>query len=211
MTELEYWLAQATRKLSREAGEQVRQEIGEHFASAREAALVRGGSPEQADRLALAELGDAREANCRYREVLLTAAEARMLNDGNREARAYCRVTWVRALLLALPVAALIGAGACFTAGREEIARGLLAAAVGMGLLFAAPYLPIYTPSRGRAFRIVKWVVLIAALGLTFGSQALSQTWLLASCLWPMVWVEWRRTSIRRKLPVARWPKQLYL
>ncbi|MCX6590193.1 MAG: hypothetical protein NTZ56_01585 [Acidobacteria bacterium] len=211
MTELEFWLAQATRKLSREAGQQVRQEIGEHFASAREAALERGVAAGQADQAALAALGDAREANRRYREVLLTAAEARMLNDGNREARAYCTVAWVKALLLILPAAALAGAVVCFRAGREDVGRGLLAAAIGMSLFFLAPYLPIYTPSRGRAFRAVKWAILIGALGLTFGSHLMSQTWLFASCLWPIIWVEWTRTAIRRKLPVARWPKQLYL
>jgi hypothetical protein len=48
-------------------------------------------------------------------------------------------------------------------------------------------------------------------LGLAFGPSALKMWWLLMSCLWPVVWIEWARISIRRKLPVAEWPKQLYL
>jgi hypothetical protein len=90
------------------------------------------------------------------------------------------------------------------------LARVLLTAGTGMGLLFAAPLLPIYTPSRARIFRFVKWGVLVAMLVLAFGPMALKWSWLLTSCLWPMAWVEWRRMSIRRKLPVSKWPKQLY-
>jgi hypothetical protein len=36
-------------------------------------------------------------------------------------------------------------------------------------------------------------------------------SWLLFSSLWIIVWTERTRASIRRKLPVAAWPKQLYL
>ena len=36
-------------------------------------------------------------------------------------------------------------------------------------------------------------------------------SWLLISCLWLVARIEWTRVSIRRKLPVAEWPKQLYL
>ena len=28
-----------------------------------------------------------------------------------------------------------------------------------------APFLPVYTPSRGRVFRVVKWVALLVTLG----------------------------------------------
>jgi len=80
-----------------------------------------------------------------------------------------------------------------------------------MSIFFAAPFLPIYTPARGRLFRYVKWVVMIGMLGLAFGPSALKMWWLLTSCLWPVVWIEWARISKRRKLPVAEWPKQLYL
>jgi hypothetical protein len=86
--------------------------------------------------------------------------------------------------------------------------------------LFTAPFLPVYTrPSRGRVFRYVKWVVLLGTLGLAFGTDAhswswllmLKWSWLLTACLWPLIWIEWTRVSIRRKIPIAQWPRQLYL
>jgi hypothetical protein len=80
-----------------------------------------------------------------------------------------------------------------------------------MGFLFGAPFLPIYTPARGRIFRTVKWMVLLAILGLSFGSDALRWSWMLMSTLWVVFWIESTRESIRRKLPVTEWPKQLYL
>jgi len=52
--------------------------------------------------------------------------------------------------------------------------------------------------------------VLAGTLLLAFGPDALKWSW-LTSCLWPLAWIEWTRISIRRKLPVAQWPKQLYL
>jgi len=57
----------------------------------------------------------------------------------------------------------------------------------------------------------VKWVVITGMLVVIFGPDTLKMSWLLISCLWPMAWIEWQRVSIRRKLPVAKWPKQLYL
>jgi len=82
---------------------------------------------------------------------------------------------------------------------------------IATGVLFAAPFLPIYTPWRGRVFRVAKWVLLIAVFCLILGPDALKWSWLLASCLWIPVSTEWTRFSIRRKMPVAKWPKQLYL
>jgi hypothetical protein len=170
-----------------------------------------GSTADDADRLALAALGNAKAANRQYRSVLLTSAEARLLRQGNWEARAFCSNSWVKWLLLATPVAALFAAGALFLAGAIEVARVLVIGGVGMGLLSAAPFLPLYTPSRARVFRVMKWVVLIGMLGLAFGPDALKWSWLLISCLWLVARIEWTRVSIRRKLPVAEWPKQLYL
>jgi len=209
--ELETWLKQATRHLSRDSSGQVRIEIQEHYESAREAAMSGGSTADEADRLALAALGNAKAANRQYRSVLLTSAEARTLREGNWEARAVCSSPWLKWLLLAMPVAALFVAAALFLTGAIAVARVLVIGGVGMGLLFAAPFLPVYTPRRGRVFRVVKWVVLVGMLGLAFGPDALKWSWLLISCLWLMGRVEWTRVSIRRKLPVAEWPKQLYL
>jgi hypothetical protein len=79
MAELETWLKQATRCLSRDSATQVRIEIREHCDSAREAAIRDGATTEEANRLAVTGLGDAKAANRQYRKVLLTSAEARML------------------------------------------------------------------------------------------------------------------------------------
>ena len=209
MTGLDSWLKQATRHLSKDSVAQVRTEIQEHYESAREAAIRGGATADEADRLAVGDLGDAKAANCQYRNVLLTSAEARMLREGNWEARAVCSRPWLKWLCLAMPVAALFATAALFLTGSISVAWALLA--IGTGLLFAAPFLPVYTRSRGRVFRCVKWAVLLGTLGLAFGPDALKWSWLLFSCLWPMVWIESTRISIRRKLPIAEWPKQLYL
>jgi hypothetical protein len=211
MTGLDGWLVQATRRLSRDSADQVRAEIREHYELARESAVSHGASADEADRTAVASLGDARTANRQYRRVLLTSGEARLLREGNWEARAICSRPWAKRLLLILPVAALTASAAWFARGDSALAWALLAGGMAMGLIFAAPFLPVYTPTRGRAFRIVKWILLLATLVLAFAPDPLKWSWLLFSCLWPMAWIEWRRISIRQKLPVSKWPKQLYL
>jgi hypothetical protein len=211
MTGVDSWLQLATRHLSRDSAAKVRTEIWEHYESAREAAMSGGATADEADRLAVAALGDAKAANREYRRVLLTSAEARMLREGNWERRVVCSRPWLKRLLPAMPAAALLAATALFFTGAIPAARVLLVAGIGMGLSFGAPFMPVYTPSRGRIFRRVKWAVLAGTLGLAFGADALKWSWLIIACLWPIVLVEWRRISIRRKLPVAEWPKQLYL
>jgi hypothetical protein len=206
---LESWLKRATRHLSKDSVVRVRTEIQEHYESAREAAMSGGATAEEADRMAVTALGDARTANCQYRNVLLTSAEASMLRTAKWEGQAVC--SWRKWLLPAGPGVALFAAAACFLAGATGPARVLLVGGIGMGILFAAPFLPVYTPARGRVFRQVKWGVLISMLLLAFGADALKWSWLLASSLWPMAWIEWTHVSIRRKLPVAEWPKALYL
>ena len=91
------------------------------------------------------------------------------------------------------------------------MARVLLVGGMGMSLLFVAPFLPVYTPARSRIYRVAKWLVLAGILVVAFWPALLQWSWLLLSCMWPMAWVEWTRISIRRKLPVEKWPKQLYL
>jgi hypothetical protein len=215
MTELETWIKRATRHLSTQSIAQVRREIQDHYESAREAAIAEGATAEDAERTALKALGDARTANCQYLNVLLTSAEARLLGEGNWEARIICSGSWVKWLLLSAPVAVLGAAVSLYVNGASAkapgLAQGLLALGSITGLLSAARLLPINTPSRGRLFRSVKWVVLVGALAIIFGQDAQKMSWLLISCLWPMFWVEWTRISIRRKLPVAQWPRHLYL
>jgi hypothetical protein len=204
MNALETWLAVATCGLSTESAAQVRAEIGEHYASAREAALNEGTTGDDADRRALDALGDARTAAYEYRQVLLTKAEAKLLRQGNWEARAVCARPWLKGLAISLPLAVL-------AAGVASHSPYAIAGGVAVGFLLAAPFLPIYTPARALVFRWARWTVVVATIVLLLGPNALKWSWLLFACLWPMAWVEWQRMSIRRKLPVADWPRQLYL
>src|ERR1700739_1883398 len=125
MTGLEVWLKKATRHLSGDSAAQVRTEIQEHYESAREDALSNGARADEADLLALTALGDAKAANCQYRNILLTAAEARLLRDAKWEARAVCSRKWLKWLLIAMPLVALLAA-AFFLAGAIAVARILL-------------------------------------------------------------------------------------
>ena len=211
MTGFETWLKQATRHLSTESATQVRAEIQDHFESARDAALAAGRTPEETDLVALAALGDARTANCQYRRVLLTSEEARLLRQGNREAQFVCGRPWLKWLVPAASIVTLLTGIVLLMIHGGTVAQIFLAAGTTAGLLSSAPFLPIYTPSRGRVFRYLKWMVFIGAFALILGSDTLKMSWLLISSLSPMAWVEWTRVSIRRKLPVAKWPRQLYL
>jgi hypothetical protein len=211
MMQLDSWLRDATRRLSKDSAARVRAEILEHYELAREASIDGGATVEEAERFALAALGDAKVANLEYRKVLLTSGEARMLRDARWEARVVGSRPWLWWLLLPIPSAALLAAIALVLMGAGAMARVVSAGAMGMAFLFVAPLLPIYTISRARTYRRVKWVVTIGLLVLAFGPHALKWSGLLLSCLWPLVWIEMTRASIRRKLRVSEWPKPLYL
>lgn len=211
ITTLESWLQQATRHLAKDSAGQVRKEIQEHFESACAAAVDRGSTIAEAETFALNALGHARTANRQYKRVLLTSAEAKLLRDGNWEAAAICSRPWMKWLATAAPVVGVMAAMVFFLNGRVAVSRDVLIASLGMSPLLAALLLPINTISRGRVFRFFKWIAIIGALLLLFGPAAFKWSWLLISCLWPLVWTEWRRTSIRRKLPILTWPKHLYL
>jgi hypothetical protein len=210
MFELHSWLEQATRHLAKDSAVQVRTEIREHYEAARETAIAGGASTEDAERLALDALGNARVANCQYRHVLLTSAEARMLREGNWEARAVCSRAWLKRSILAMPLAIAAAAAALLITGHAPVARDVLIGGVAMSPLAAVLLLQINTPLRGRVFRCAKWIVMIGAMVLLFGPNAFMWSWLLISCVWPLFWIEWTRASIRRKLPVKAWPRHLY-
>jgi hypothetical protein len=205
-TSLEMWLQQATRRLSKDAAAQVRTEIREHYESAREAAISSGRAPEEASRLALAALGDPKIANADYLRVMLTSAEAKVLRQGNWEALVFCSYQWLKWMLTALPVATLIASAFFYMKGDTSLAKDLFLGTLVLTILVAGPVLPVYTPARSRVFRALKWVVYLGAFMVIA-----PWPWLLVSCLFPFAWAEWTRLSIRRKLPVAQWPKHLYL
>jgi hypothetical protein len=212
MTVLDNWLERATHGLSKESAAQVRREIGDHYESAREAAIAAGAAAEAAERLALSALGDAKTANRQYHRVLLTSSEARLLGNDSVEARALCTAnSWFRWLLLALSMGALAAAAALYKAGAGSLARVALALGIGTIFWLAVPLLPIYTRLRSRVFRGIKWLVQAGTLLLAFGPGALRMPWLIVLLLGLLSWTEWKRASIRRKLSAQQWPKHLYL
>jgi hypothetical protein len=162
MTALDKWLEQATSALSKESVAQVRREIGDHYESAREAAMAAGATAEAAEQRAFSALGDARIANRHYRRVLLTAIEARLLRDDNFEPRVLrTGNSWFRWPLLALAIGALAAAAALYQAGAAPLAR--VALAMGGGTIFwlavplhalARPRFP-WTQMAGRGRRIL--------------------------------------------------------
>ena len=201
MTPLEIWLQQATRHLSANSTARVRTEILEHYEAAREAAMSAGSSADAADRLAVAALGDAKIANRQYRRVLLTAAEATMM--GTNEV---CAILWMKVLLIAVPVVLLLASAGFLLAGNPDKAKGLLEGSIEVSVWTLTPFLPVYTPWRARFVRFLKWAVLAIAIGTVH-----QWSWLFISCLFPVISIELTKISIRRKTPLAQWPKQLYL
>ena len=211
MTELENWLTQATRQLANDASAQVRTEIREHYESARDAAIARGATPADAERMAVIDLGDPAIVNCQYRRVLLTSGEARALRESKWEANAVCSRPWLKRTILAGHLAILAASAVLYLTGHAAIARDAFLCAIGMSPFAAAFLLPIYTPARSFFFRCAKWIAMTAAVVLLLGPDAFKWSWLLISCLGPLAMTEITRASIRRKLPIKAWPKHLYL
>jgi hypothetical protein len=133
------------------------------------------------------------------------------MRNGKTETRLFCSASWIKWIGIVFSIGAFWTALVLFFLGRIETSETALAIFLMAGLLFVGPLLPVYTPSRSRVFRGVKYVFIVAALAMVFGSDALRMSWLLISCLWPIMWIEWRRASIRRKLPATAWPRQLFL
>lgn len=208
---LDHWLTQATRCLSKDSIAQVRAEIQEHYESAREAAFNAGATPDEADRLAVTAFGDPKSANRQYRRVLLTVAESRLLQQGSREMQAVCAGQSMKRVLFSVIAVSLIVAVVTLSRGATGLSRDLSISALAMTSLFVFPLLPIYTPARSRIARYAKWSLLVLIFLIVFGRNVREYSWLLVSTLAYPVWIEWKRNSIRRKLPVAEWPKHLYL
>ena len=210
MTDLQVWLKRVTRGLSREAADQVRREIEDHYLSARDAAVAQGAAPDQADRQALAALGDAETVNIRYRSVLLTKEEAKMLRGVRRDGEFFsCRPDLIRAFRVGPCVLLCVAAG-FYAMGAVNLARILLGATLGLGMIFTVPTFSIYTAARSQVYRYAKWPVVLMALWLANGR---SFNWLGITLIGLAVfgWSEWVCASLRKKLPVEQWPTMLYL
>ena len=231
MTTLDTWLARATRQLSADSAAQVRTEISQHYESAREDAIASGAAGDEADRAALAALGDPRAANSQYRETLVTRSEARLLRSSACEARFFTGTPLRKRLLILVPAAAATCAAVAYAiatvtapfampfpssvsanATASLVARVGISASILTAILLAAPLLPIYTPVRARFYRASKWLTVIGLSALLYDRvHFLEWSWLLLNCFSFVAWIELKRMSIRRKLPASAWPKHLYL
>jgi hypothetical protein len=231
MTALDTWLARATRQLSADSAAQVRAEIAEHYESAREDALTSGVPGDEADRAAIAALGDPKSANGQYREALLTRSEARLLRSSACEAKFFSSTPRRKLLLILIPAVAATCAAAAYAiatftapfvipftssasanATATFIARVAIVAAMLTAVVLAVPLLPIYTPVRARFYRAVKWLTVVGLILFLFDRLHFREwSWLLLDCFSFMAWIEIKRTSLRRKIPAANWPKHLYL
>lgn len=195
------WLDRATRGLSTESRAKVRAEIEEHY----HAALEEPGATEQSAMLAL---GDPKTANCQYRKALLTSAEARLLRESAWESTLFCNSP--RSARFFLPLIMFAVAMYFLDAGQFRMAGVFAWGGAGITLLMVARWLPIYTPARGRIFRIVRWTWMLGTFFIAgFGTPLM---WaLFPTLVWVPFYYETTLSSIRRKLPVEQWPKSLYL
>jgi hypothetical protein len=228
---LDIWLARATRRLARDSAAQVRAEIAQHYESAREDALATGATSDEADRTALAALGNPKSANSQYREVLLTCSEARLLRSSAREAHFFSATPTRKRLLILVPAVAATCAAAAYAvatvtapfvipfvtsasanATATFVARVAIAIAILTAIVLAVPLLPIYTPVRARFYRAAKWFTVIGLSLLLWDRANFREwSWLVLDCFSFIAWIEVKRTSLRRKIPASAWPKHLYL
>lgn len=211
MADLQVWLKSATRGLSREAAGQVRREIEDHYHCARQAALDGGATQAEADHQALSALGDAEKANDQYHTVLLTKEEAKMLRGVKRDEQFFrCRPALGKVFRVG-PLLLLCTALAAYKMGAGNLARIMLAATLGVGMIFTVPTFSIYTPARSQVYRYAKWPVVFGAVWLAHGLRPFD--WLVIALVWLALfgWTDWVCASLRKKLPVERWPKMLYL
>ena len=211
MMTLDRWLQQAVKGLSKESADTVRREIQEHYDAAREAAVSDGSDAQQAELMAVQALGDPCVANSQYRKVLLTKSEAALLKESNAESRMICANKWVKWMMLSAPGTLLLLSSIFLAAHQFALSRGMLVFGALMAIFFMPPFLPIYTVSRGRIYRAIKWLVLLGGVLVLFGFDTRNGLWLASCCFFPAFYTEWKRMMIRRKLPMAQWPKQLYL
>lgn len=81
-----------------------------------------------------------------------------------------------------------------------------------LAIRFSVPYVvDVYTPERSRWFRVAKWTLmaLAAVFPVLLGAKA---RWAPAAYIAFLFWLfDAKRISLRRKLPVEEWPKELYL
>jgi len=209
MQTLEQWLSVATRGLCAAAVERVRAEIGDHYQSALESARAASVDAVEAERRAVAALGDAKTANRQYRRVLLTKGEDILLRgmmsspmplEGFSKRRMLFGQTL--ATILMLQAVAII-----LTATIKFGGFGYVAAAfILQGVIFRTIH--VRSIRAGWMIRVVRWGVLGA--GATMALLSGLNPGLALVQLLVVAHFEYKRFVLRGKLPVGQWPKRLY-
>lgn len=210
---IEAWLDVATSGLAKESEARVRDEIQAHFDSSHEEALANGAADEQANTAALAALGDAKKARRAYKRTYVTAWEQRLVREDQWVAGVLCR----RGYLLGIPLSFLCSGTILITHSPSFPSFALLLIGIGASFIFGVPMcMPINTKMRGRIYRSIRWTWFVVAICFAYVpslrenfSAEFAATGVFL--VWSVVWVEWSRASMRRKLPIADWPRGLYL
>ena len=202
-TPLDSWFLQASYKLTDESAQQVWAEIREHYDSACDAAIAKGASPKEADRLAVEELGDPQAANRQYRKVLLTVADLKWLERWRRsEQKLTFADLWIPKNLDGLWIPFLFGL-LFYDLNEKYWALGALCVMVGA-------FRPARWGTPWRIFknRIVRWFILLATCAVLLQVGHFKVCVVICALA---VYVEYRDDSLRRKLPMAQWPKVMRL
>lgn len=210
MTNLDKWLDAATRGLSEESAARVRAEISDHYQLAYEAAIANGASAEQANLAVIAALGDAKSENREYRRVFLTVWEQRLLDSMRNKFPGLppgrVKLGKTLAAILMIEAFGMIATGIYKDPSR---ASTLFFLAPMIAIPLIARVLPISTPGQGRMFRVAQWSFLLigAFLAATFGAKYATG---FVGVFLMTAYFQRTYASIRRKVPVSQWPKQLY-
>jgi hypothetical protein len=214
MQRLEEWLRVATRGLCADAVTRVRAEIADPDQSALESAAAAGVDAEEAERRAVAELGDARTAGRQYRRVLLTTWQdlhfRGMLSPPTQFAglsMKHVRAGKLLATILLLEaMAGVLGISLLQQSATYLMTVAAMAAAVWLQeMIFRT--VRVRSIRAGVFVRLLRWGALAAAalFGVFSGQPIVCIGFLLGFAS-----VEYTRFVLRRKVPVQQWPARLY-
>lgn len=215
MQRLDEWLRVATRGLCPDAVTRVRAEIADHYQSALESAAAAGVDGREAERCAVAALGDACTANRQYRRVLLTTWQDVLLRGmvsppthvaGLSEKHLRVVVRLAAMIVLLEAGAGLLGISLLQQSSAYLTALAAMAAAVALPEMVFRPG-RVRSIRAGRMIRLVRWGTLATAalFGVATGQPAVGIGFLLGFAL-----IEYMHFALRRKIPVAQWPPRLY-
>lgn len=204
---LDEWLAVATKKLSTESVEHVREEIEEHFISAKEEALAASVHPHDTGLSALVSLGDPKAANRAYRKVLLTKAEELLL----------IRSRYNRPVVICMTAIFLVFALWSFITGFHESSHQNNESALLVGLVYLALALrPWIASKRNQTYsRIFSGFFIVCLVGFLFLMDSPQLQLGFSVSLIVIIVASWptirRCRQLRRKLPIEKWPDELYM